>query len=135
MLLPKHNQAIESYDNRRIEEARKRDEQPGTKFKDSAISGMPDPDDDEGGEDSQQSRKCEKAESAIWRNFDNYKMIKGKQTKTNSLPGKERRYYQWDDWHKEIEVYDRHGQPLEVIDPIKGKVIPKSVSMHSRIDL
>ena len=74
-------------------------------------------------------------ESEIWQELDNYKVIQGKQVKTNSLSGKEKRYYQWDDWHKEIEVYDRHGNPLEVIDPEKGEIISKSLKTHKELKL
>jgi len=81
------------------------------------------------------TRKCEKGESEIWQELDNYKVIQGKQVKTNFLSGKEKRYYQWDDWHKEIEVYDRHGKPLEVIDPVKGEIIPKSLKTHKKLKL
>ena len=81
-----------------------------------------------------QSRKCEKGESGIWQELENYKVINGKQTKTNGLSGKKGRYYQWDDWHKEIEVYDSKGRPLEVIDPVKGEIIPKSVRKHRKIE-
>jgi ankyrin repeat protein len=86
-------------------------------------------------EETPQSRKCEKGESEIWQELDNYKVIQGKQVKTNSLSGKEKRYYQWDDWHKEIEVYDRHGKPLEVIDPEKGEIISKSLKTHKELKL
>jgi len=85
---------------------------------------------DAGDEDTPQSRKCEKGESPVWQELDNYKVLQGKQLKTNGLKGKDKRYYQWDDWHKEIEVYDRNFKPLEVIDPIKGQKNPKSVQRH-----
>jgi hypothetical protein len=85
------------------------------------------------GDDSPQSRKCEKPESKIWQEFDSYKVINGMQTKTNNLKGKDRRYYQWDNLHKEIEVYDHKFRPLEVLDPVKGEKIPKSVKSHKDI--
>jgi hypothetical protein len=44
---------------------------------------------------------------------------KGK-TKTNGLPGKKRRYFQWDLTHGEIEVYDRRGKHLGSMDPTTG---------------
>ncbi|WPY00170.1 hypothetical protein Trichorick_00040 [Candidatus Trichorickettsia mobilis] len=78
------------------------------KFKDSTISGMPDPDDEEH-KVGQRKFNCEKAESPVWRELQNYK----KDIKTNGLSGKDRRYYKWDHLHNEIEMYDRNGNPID----------------------
>jgi len=46
----------------------------------------------------------------------------GKTIKTNTKTGSEKRYYQWDDRHNDIEVYDRNGKHLGSMDPRVGKM-------------
>ena len=104
-----------------------------SKFKDTAISGMPDPDDDEFArfkkKDGSNYYECEKAESPQWKSLKPYR----DNIKTNGLSGKDKRYYQWDNLHKEIEMYDQHGKPIDALDPVTGRLKNKDVSAH--IDL
>ena len=85
--------------------------------------------------DQEDFNECEKSESPIWKGLEYYKTINGKATRTNGLTGKDTRYYQWDDLHKEVEVYNRHGKPIDVIDPVNGKTKGKSVDSHRDLRL
>ncbi len=67
--------------------------------------------------------KCSPSESPVWNSFLPHR---GK-TKTNGLSGSARRYYQWDYTHCEIEMYDRRGNHLGVIDPRTGGPIKPAV--------
>ena len=84
-------------------------------------------------EDDEEGRKINpaKAASKIWKAFKPYR---GK-IKTNGLQGKDRRYYEWDYLRKEIEMYDRYGDPIYAIDPDTGARLFKDVSRHKPIDL
>jgi hypothetical protein len=44
-----------------------------------------------------------------------------------SEPGKNTKYYSWDNLHNEIEVFDRFGKHLGVMDPTTGKMIKGAV--------
>lgn len=68
-----------------------------------------------------------RATSAIWKGL---KVWRGK-TKTNGKTGKDREYYEWDNTHGEIEVYDRRGQHKGVIDPTTGEQIKSPVKGRS----
>jgi RHS repeat-associated protein len=63
-------------------------------------------------------------DSPIWKNFD---AAKGK-TKTNGLTGKDRRFFEWDYTHNDIEVYDRRGRHLGTMDPLTGELIKDAVA-------
>jgi len=54
----------------------------------------------------------------VWKELKNYK----KDVKTNGLSGKDRRYYQWDYLHNDIEVFDKDFNHLGSIDPISGNM-------------
>ncbi|NOX40007.1 MAG: hypothetical protein GXP05_05695 [Alphaproteobacteria bacterium] len=58
----------------------------------------------------------EKSESPVWQGFKSDK--KGR--KTNGLKGKKREYYEWDNTHKDIEVYDGRGRHKGSMDPTIG---------------
>ena len=61
--------------------------------------------------------------------FEKYKVIGGRQTyRANG------KYYQWDELHGEIEVYDKRGRHLGVLDAEHGKQI-KEAERGSRIDV
>jgi hypothetical protein len=84
-------------------------------------------------EDDTEGRKINpaKAVSKIWKQFKPYR---GK-IKTNGLSGKDRRYYEWDYLHNEIEMYNQDGDPIDAIDPRTGARLFKDVSRHKPIDL
>lgn len=52
--------------------------------------------------------------------MEKYIIIDGRQTYRN--PAKDR-YFQWDELHGEIEVYDKRGRHLGVIDAVNGTQI------------
>ena len=49
------------------------------------------------------------------------------QTKTNGLPGKDRRYFEKDYTHQDIEVYDSIGKHLGSMEPATGLMIKPAV--------
>ncbi len=59
-----------------------------------------------------------KQESEIWKSFDNVKETKYK----TSGHGKNKRYYDWDPLHNDIEVYDSNGKHLGSMDPVTGEM-------------
>jgi RHS repeat-associated protein len=62
---------------------------------------------------------CESpSQSSVWKNFQSYK----NGTRSNNLPGKDRRYYEWDYTHGDIEVYDRNGNHLGSMNPTTGEI-------------
>jgi RHS repeat-associated protein len=63
--------------------------------------------------------RCSPAASPIWQSLLPYH---GK-TKTNGLPGKARRYYEWDYTHCNIEVYNKRGMHVGVKDPLTGALV------------
>ncbi|WP_425363532.1 colicin E3/pyocin S6 family cytotoxin [Candidatus Tisiphia endosymbiont of Hybos culiciformis] len=82
---------------------------------------MPDPGDLEP-DDDQQHRKsnCEKSESPIWKELENYKGG----IKTNGESGAKTRFYEWDYLHNEIEVYGPKGKEhLGAMCPRTGRMI------------
>jgi len=42
--------------------------------------------------------------------------------KTNGKSGDEKRFYQWDNTHDDIEVYNHRGDHLGSMDPRMGKM-------------
>ncbi|RGB40883.1 cytotoxic-domain-containing protein [Rhizophagus diaphanus] len=61
-------------------------------------------------------------ESPIWKGLKSYR---GK-TKTSGN-GKNKKYYEWDFTHKDIEVYDSNGKHLGSMDPVSGDMIKPPV--------
>ncbi|GAA3368519.1 hypothetical protein GCM10020367_07190 [Streptomyces sannanensis] len=55
------------------------------------------------------------------------KSHKGK-TKTNGKTGKNKRYYEWDYTHGDVEVYDSKGNHLGSADPMGGKIYKPRVN-------
>ncbi|MEG4535491.1 colicin E3/pyocin S6 family cytotoxin, partial [Microcoleus sp. D2_18a_D3] len=70
------------------------------------------------------TKKILPGESNIWTGF---KTFRGT-TKTNGLNGKERRYYEWDYTHNDIEMYDPRGNHLGTINPETGLLIKAPVA-------
>ncbi len=71
-----------------------------------------------------------KVESPIWQGFQAWRG----QTKTNGESGSKRRYYEWDNTHEDIEVYDSNGKHLGSMDPMTGTMTKGPVSGR-KIDL
>ena len=63
-----------------------------------------------------------KSESKIWKGLDNAQ--NGLKT---SGTGKNKKFYSWDNLHNEIEVFDRRGVHMGVIDPTTGEWIKAAV--------
>ena len=55
--------------------------------------------------------------------MEKYKVIDGRQTYRN--PSRDR-YFQWDELHGEIEVYDKRGRHLGVLDAASGTQIKEA---------
>jgi hypothetical protein len=84
-----------------------------------------DPDDDE---HKERKFNVKKADSPVWKELDHFR----DDIKTNGLSGKDKRYYEWDYTHNDIEVYDRGGRiHLGSINPITGDFIKKARDMSS----
>ncbi|MCL6600747.1 MAG: hypothetical protein K6T81_18735, partial [Alicyclobacillus macrosporangiidus] len=58
-----------------------------------------------------------KSQSPIWQGLQNHK----NGTKTSGS-GKDKRYYQWDNTHNDIEVYDHKGKHIGSMDPTTGEM-------------
>jgi Ricin-type beta-trefoil lectin domain/Cytotoxic len=71
--------------------------------------------------------EVEKGTSPIWRGFSNYK---GK-TKTNGLDGKNRKYFEWDNTHKDIEVYNSDLKHLGTMDAVTGEMYKPAVPFRT----
>jgi hypothetical protein len=71
-----------------------------------------------------------KQESPIWKKLKRFR----RQTKTNGLSGKERRYYEWDHTHGDIEEYNSRGEHLGSMHAITGEIYKPPVEGR-RIDI
>lgn len=69
------------------------------------------------------TNNIKKQESPIWKGADNWR---GKY-KYNGKSGKERKIYDWDYTHGDIEVYDHRGDHEGSIDPVSGKLTKPAV--------
>ncbi|MEB8265353.1 SAR2788 family putative toxin [Mammaliicoccus sciuri] len=63
-----------------------------------------------------------KSSSPVWKKYKSAK--NGRKT---SGSGKNKRYYEWDNTQKEIEVYNNKGEHIGVMDPLTGKMIKPAV--------
>ncbi|MDQ1746362.1 MAG: hypothetical protein QOD07_625, partial [Frankiaceae bacterium] len=70
--------------------------------------------------------EVEKANSPVWRRLKPYRGP----TRTNGEGGRNRRYYQWDYTHSDIEVFDRNGNHLGSADPETGEMYKPPVRSH-----
>lgn len=68
-----------------------------------------------------------KSRSPVWKGLKHHKG----DIKTNNETGSKKRYYQWDDKHDDIEVYDRNGKHLGSMDPRIGKIYKRAVAGRS----
>ncbi|AIL66130.1 Cytotoxic domain protein [Rickettsiales bacterium Ac37b] len=103
------------YDGDVLEKSKHKDSS-SIKLKTGGVDmGAPDPDFDPE-DDNERKTNPTKAESKIWQELEPYK---GK-TRTNGLSGKERRYYEWDNLHNDIEVFDHKGKHLGSMNPKTG---------------
>ena len=69
------------------------------------------------------SQNPSKNESKVWNSLDN---VQGKSRKTSGH-GKNKRYYEWDYTHNDIEVYDKNGFHLGSMDPVTGEMYKPAV--------
>ena len=69
-----------------------------------------------------QVKNPSKSESTVWKGLENFK--NGLKT---SGTGKNQRFYSWDYLHNEIEVFDRFGKHIGVMDPTTGEMIKGAV--------
>lgn len=79
--------------------------------------------DDEGESGSEQKKNPTKGESEVWKNLDN---VKGQDRKTSGT-GSNKKYYEWDHTHNDIEVYDKKGHHLGSMDPTTGEMYKPAV--------
>jgi hypothetical protein len=68
--------------------------------------------------------------SAQWKQLEPYR---GK-TRTNGLKGRKKQYYEWDNTHGDIEVYNSRGEHLGSMDPTTGNMTKPAVPGR-KIDL
>ena len=64
-----------------------------------------------------------KQESSVWNSFDK---IKGSSRRTSGS-GKNKKYYEWDYTHNDIEVYDNKGNHLGSMNPETGEMYKEAV--------
>jgi hypothetical protein len=69
-------------------------------------------------------RNCGKNDSDVWKNL---KPVRGKKYRDNGKAGKDRRFYDWDNTHNDIEVYDHNRKHLGVMDPQTGQMYKPAV--------
>ena len=72
-----------------------------------------------GSDDDDNNRRANpsRSESEVWRNLDRHR---GSTRRSGS--GRNTRYYEWDNTHNDIEVYDRRGNHLGSMDPTTGEM-------------
>lgn len=83
--------------------------------------GIPDELDDKENvnkEPDERKKNPEKGDSKVWKDLDN---VKGMDRKTSGS-GKNKKYYEWDHTHNDIEVYDNKGRHLGSMDLTTGKM-------------
>ena len=73
---------------------------------------------------SKRKTNVSKHESEI---FNSFEKVKGKTYRTSGK-GRDRRYYDWDYTHNDIEVYDRNGNHLGSMDPTTGEMYKDAVA-------
>lgn len=73
---------------------------------------------------NEQVINCSKKDSPAWKGMEHHKG----NIKTNGKSGDGRRYYQWDNLHNDIEVYNKHGKHLGSMDPRNGNMYKGPVS-------
>ena len=63
-----------------------------------------------------------KQTSKVWKNLKNYKGV----TKSSGA-GRSKQYYEWDNTHNDIEVYNNRGECIGSMDPNTGKMYKPAV--------
>ena len=106
----------------KTESQRRLEEQAREKSGSKAGEGTSEPKEDK---DSAKERveNPSKGESKVWKDLDN---VKGKDRKTSGK-GKNKKYYEWDNTHNDIEVYDKNGNHLGSMDPTTGEMYKPAV--------
>ena len=61
---------------------------------------------------------CSKKDSPVWKGMEHYRG----DIKTNGKLGSDKRFYRWDNFHNDIEVYNRRGEHLGSMDPRTGNM-------------
>ena len=70
----------------------------------------------------QRKKNPSKSESIIWKNLNN-----DKNNRKSSGKGKKKQYYEWDNTHNDIEVYDYKGEHKGSMDPTTGEIYKEPV--------
>ncbi|WP_425441433.1 colicin E3/pyocin S6 family cytotoxin [Sporomusa malonica] len=65
----------------------------------------------------------QKQESVVWKSFDS---VRGTDRKSAGF-GRDKRYYEWDHTHNDIEVYDNKGRHLGSMNPETGEMYKSKV--------
>lgn len=65
----------------------------------------------------------QKQESSVWKSLDN---VRGTDRKTSGF-GSNKRYYEWDNTHNDIEVYNSRGKHLGSMNPTTGEFYKPAV--------
>ena len=73
--------------------------------------------------ETSQKKNPTKGESEIWKNLNN---VKGQDRKTSGVSSN-KKYYEWDHTHNDIEVYDKRGHHLGSMDPTTGEMYKPAV--------
>ena len=88
----------------------------------AAAPGAPDPEDE-----PERKENPNKNESKVWKRFDN---VKNSKLKTSGK-GTNKKYYDWDHTHNDIEVYNAQGKHLGSMDPTTGEMYKPAVPGRS----
>jgi len=75
------------------------------------------------GSEKEQAKNPTKGESEVWKKLDN---VKGSNRKTSGS-GQNKKYYEWDYTHNDIEVYNKNGRHLGSMDPTTGEMYKPAV--------
>ena len=78
---------------------------------------------EKGDSEIKQKKNPTKGESEVWKKLEK---VKGQDRKTSGA-GKDKKYYEWDHTHNDIEVYDRRGNHLGSMDPTTGEMYKPAV--------
>lgn len=71
------------------------------------------------GHKSERITNVNKHNSPIWKKLKN---VKGRSNRKTSGSGSKKKYYEWDNAHDDIEVYDKNGKHLGSMDPMSGEM-------------
>jgi RHS repeat-associated protein len=74
-------------------------------------------------EQEQASERNSKAKSPVWQGLKPYRQG----TRTNGLKGSAKQFFEWDNTHKDIEVYNKLGGHVGSMDPVSGEMTKAAV--------